>query len=61
MKAEQKKRGVSKGSPYLSTHPADDDRIAKQEEWMDAALQVTSRAPGGKHFHILTGMLLLIV
>lgn len=43
MKAEQKKRGVSKGSPYLSTHPADDDRIAKQEEWMDAALQTRSQ------------------
>lgn len=49
MKAEGKKRGVSKGSPYLSTHPADDDRIAKQEEWMDAAVQVTSLAPGRTH------------
>ena len=56
MKAEQAKRGVSKGSPYLSTHPADDDRIAKQEEWMDAAVQVTSLAPGGSRFHILNSM-----
>eukprot|EP00904_Undaria_pinnatifida_P004708 jgi/Undpi1/14238/HiC_scaffold_9.g03887.m1 len=44
MKAEAKRRGVSKGSAYLSTHPADDDRIAKQEEWMDSALQTRQQS-----------------
>lgn len=40
MEAMTKKKGVSKGPAYLSTHPADDERIAKQNEWMDSALQV---------------------
>ncbi|CAM9300210.1 unnamed protein product [Laminaria digitata] len=44
MKALGEKRGVSKGSSYLSTHPADDERIAKQNEWMDSAVQTRSQS-----------------
>ena len=40
MEAMAKKKGIKKGSAYLSTHPADDERIAKQNEWMDTAIQV---------------------
>lgn len=40
MEALGKQKGVKKGSVYLSTHPADDERIAKQKEWMDSAIQV---------------------
>lgn len=40
MKEAAAMKGVQKGSAYLSTHPADDERIAKQKEWMDSALQV---------------------
>ncbi|CAN0288853.1 unnamed protein product [Pylaiella littoralis] len=44
MEAMTKKKGVSKGPAYLSTHPADDERIAKQNEWMDSALQTRERS-----------------
>ncbi|CAN0395624.1 unnamed protein product, partial [Ectocarpus sp. 8 AP-2014] len=40
MEATTKEKGISKGPAYLSTHPADAERIAKQKEWMDSAIQV---------------------
>lgn len=30
---------------YASTHPTDDERIAKQTEWMDSAQQVCACVP----------------
>lgn len=46
MEALGKRNGVKKGSVYLSTHPAGDERIAKQKEWMDSALQVSVNPAG---------------
>lgn len=40
MEATTEKKGISKEPAYLSTHPADAERIAKQKEWMDSAIQV---------------------
>ncbi|CAM9336463.1 unnamed protein product, partial [Ascophyllum nodosum] len=44
MNATAKKKRIMKGPAYLSTHPADEERIAKQREWMDSALQTRERS-----------------
>ncbi|CBJ29012.1 metallopeptidase Oma1 [Ectocarpus siliculosus] len=44
MEATTKEKGISKGPAYLSTHPADAERIAKQKEWMDSAIQTRQQS-----------------
>ncbi|CAB1121175.1 unnamed protein product [Ectocarpus sp. CCAP 1310/34] len=44
MEARTKKMGISKGPAYMSTHPADAERIAKQREWMVSAIQTRQRS-----------------
>ncbi|CAM9503141.1 unnamed protein product [Ectocarpus fasciculatus] len=44
MEATEKKKGISKAPAYLSTHPAGAERIAKQKEWMDSAVQTRERS-----------------
>lgn len=34
-------KDMAKGPAYISTHPSDDERIAKQMEWMFHAEQVS--------------------